>query len=138
MKRRQPDSSSITGSATSKKRRTVVRESGRPQSAPPVDGSPTFEQTPETTPSRTRSLKKRSAIIDAIPVANGLDNAQLAQEDSGRLSPQSHRDDVFRTPQKSTPKSKASVATPSRSRRADRSAKRKSASALLEREDEED
>jgi len=70
-------------------------------------------------------------------VANGLDDRQLAQEDSGQ-SPQTHGDDVFRTPQKSTPKGKASVTTPSRSRRADRSAKRKSASALLEREDEED
>jgi origin recognition complex subunit 2 len=138
MKRRQPDSISITGSVTPKKRRTVARENGRQQSDQQADTLAAFEQTPETTPSRTRSHKKCRAIADVVPMTNGLDNAQLADEDSGRPSRQPIGDAVFRTPQKSMPKGKASVTTPSTSRRADRSAKRKSANALLQREYEED
>jgi origin recognition complex subunit 2 len=138
MKRRQPDSSSITGSVTPKKRRTVARENGQPQNGQQADILAAFEQTPDTTPSRTRSVKKYQAITDAVPVTNGFDNAQLADKDSGRPSAQTNGDVVFRTPQKSTAKGRASVTTPSKSRRADRSAKRKSTSALLEREDEED
>jgi origin recognition complex subunit 2 len=138
MKRRQPDGSSITESATPKKRRTGALENGQLQSSQRADPLPAVDQTLETTPSRKSPLKKHPAITEAGPVTNGFDSAHLEDEDSDSATPKANGDAVFRTPQKSTSRGKASVATPSRSKRADRSAKRKSANALLVHEDEED
>jgi origin recognition complex subunit 2 len=138
MKRRQPDSSSVTESATPKKRRTGALENGQLQSSQRADPLPAVDQTLETTPSRKSPLKKHPAITEAGPVTNGFDSAHLEDEDSDSATPKANGDAVFRTPQKSTSRGKASVATPSRSKRADRSAKRKSANAILVHEDEED
>jgi origin recognition complex subunit 2 len=138
MKRKQPDSSSATKSVTPKKRRTSAHENGHAQSGQQADTLPAVDQTPEATPSKRNQLKKRPAITEAGPANDGFHNGHFEDEDSGSPTPKANGDTIFRTPQKSMSKGKTYVATPSRSKRADRSAKRKSANALLEREDEED
>lgn len=130
MKRKKPDSSSISKSDTPKKRRIDIHKNDQSNTLPAVD------ETPQATPSRRGRFKEHRAVTDAVLVPNGLPNGlhnglhngQLEDEDSGSPTPKANGDATLRTPRKS----------PSRSKRADRSAKRKSASALLQREDEED
>jgi origin recognition complex subunit 2 len=138
MKRKQPVSSPTRHSVTPKKTRTSANENGPAPSGRQVDPLRSVDQTAEATPSRKSRLKKHTAITVARYVTKGFQNGQFEDEDSGSPTPKADRDVIIRTPQKSTPRGKNSVATPPRSRRADRSAKRKSANALLEHEDEED
>lgn len=139
MKRSQPDSSAVADSSTTKKRRTIAGKNGPKQSDQQADSSPTVSQTPEATPSRNSRSQKGSVITKAGPVTNGFHDAPLEdEEEGGSPTPTGAADTVFRTPQKSTVAGKPTATTPSRSKRADKSAKRKSANALLARDDEED
>ena len=137
MKRKRPDSGSNKQSATPKKRRTSTRGDGH-ESDQPTNASHTIDQAQDITPSRKAQFTMHAAITKERPVSNGFATEEIEQEDSGSPTPRANGNGTFRTPQKSKGKAEAKVVTPSRSRRADRSAKRKSASALLEREDEED
>ena len=137
MKRKQPDNGSNTQSTRPKKRRTGAPQDGL-ESDQPAHALQDTEQAPDITPSRRSQFKTHPAITQDGLVTNGFPREDIAEEDSGSPTPRANGDAAIRTPQKSKRKDKGSVITPSRSGRADRSARRKSARALLEREDEED
>ena len=137
MKRKRPDISSNTQSATPKRRRTSTR-GDRLDRDQPTNASHAIDQAPDITPSRKNQSTTHPAITKERPFGNGFAAEDIEQEDSGSPTPRANGNGTFHTPQKSKGRAKGSMVTPSRSGRADRSAKRKSASALLEREDEED
>ena len=137
MKRKQPDTSSNTKSATPKKRRTT-HANGQEKSGQPTDLLPTADQTPETTPSKRTRFSNRHAITEVEPVANGFHDEEVEDAYSGSPTPKANGTALFYTPQRRLAKDKGTIVMSSKSTRADRSAKRRSARALLEREDEED
>jgi origin recognition complex subunit 2 len=136
MKRKQPDTSSNTKSATPKKRRTT-HANGQEKSGQSTDLLPTADQTPETSPSKRSRVSKHHAITEVEHVTNGFHD-EVEDPYSGSPTPKANGTALFHTPQKRVSKGKETIATSSKSTRADRSAKRRSARALLEREDEED
>jgi origin recognition complex subunit 2 len=136
MKRKQPDTSSNTKSATPKKRRTT-RANGQEKSGQSTDLLPTADQTPETSPSKRSRVSNHHAITEVEHVTNGFHD-EVEDAYSGSPTVKANGTALFHTPQKRVSKGKETIATSSKSTRADRSAKRRSARALLEREDEED
>src|SRR2546423_8126445 len=138
MKRKQPGTGLITESITPKKRRTSAHGSGQVRSSQEIYSSPAGQQTPEATPSRRSQLKKHAAILKDGPVPNGLYNGYVEDEGSASPTPKANGDVETHTPQTSKTYGKHSIVTPSRNKRADRSAKRKSTRAYFGRGEEED
>ena len=135
MKRKKPDTGAVLKPLTPKKRRTNKQVNGHTSGVERneslalkhISASPQSKDQDEITQSSPRTDKRW---------INGAHDE--GEEDSGSPTPRANGKPFLTTPKRSEKRGKRAAVTPSRAKRADRSAKRKSATTLLEQHDEED
>ena len=130
MKRKAPETGLQDNSSGSKNRRSAPRTNGQ---------SPSFASAEHVTPTKSQKLKEVATAV-LSPLKNQLHAASEQQDDaaeSGSPTPRANLD-PFETPKRTEKRGRQSGVTPSKTNRADRSAKRKSVRVLLDLEDTDD